>query len=279
MKRLTINSEGDVHLLATRLDFHVFRGQKQDWPVQSRLARVLQSLGCESENWKNRENNIIREFASRIHLYEHSPIDQADKLGCCSLMQHYGAPTRLIDFTASFYVALFFAVEDVEYTGDSVVWCLNEMKIRDKAIPRESVSAPDGNERQYQYDEMRKQATGVLASDSQPEGGLLLIEPAQKNQRLSRQQGCFLFPKQIDQDLSGILASDFSCDASENDCSVSDFTGANHDKVALKVIIPSKLRRDLLPGMLWRMNINHEVLFPGIDGFCKSMTHYCGHAG
>ena len=38
-------------------------------------------------------------------------------------MQHHGAPTRLIDFTWSPYVAAFFALERT--LADGVVWAMN----------------------------------------------------------------------------------------------------------------------------------------------------------
>ncbi|HTQ30076.1 MAG TPA: FRG domain-containing protein [Opitutaceae bacterium] len=276
MKRVTIASQDDIHLLARRLDFHIFRGDKEDRPIKSKLARTLEALGVERGNYKNRENNLIREFRSRISLYEKIAFREDDQIGCCSLMQHYGAPTRLIDFTSSLYVALFFAVEDIEHKKDSVIWCLNEMVIRDHAINRDAVSATDGNEAQQQHEKMRSLANGVLLSRTAGDcSSLLVVHPMMKNERLSRQQGLFIFPRDIDKSVNDILASDFSCPIDEVACNVSAFDKVNAEEFALKIIIPKELRRELLLGLLHKMNLIHEVLFPGIDGFCKSMFYHC----
>jgi len=275
MKQVIIQSEDDIHLLAKKLDWHIFRGQRQqEWPIKSKLARLLESIPIERGNYRNRENNVIREFGSRINLYEKIAFSPNDRIGCCSLMQHYGAPTRLIDFTASLYVALFFAVDDIEYKGDSAIWCLNEMLIRDKAVPREKIRSADGNDKQCQYQEMLRHANDLLLSDAENCPELLIIDPPIKNERLSRQQGCFLFPRRIDKSLNDILASDFSCSSSFEDCPASMFDKLNNDELALKIIVPANIRQALL-GLLWKMNISHELLFPGMDGFCKSMFFHC----
>jgi hypothetical protein len=38
-------------------------------------------------------------------------------------MQHHGAPTRLLDFTYSIYVAAYFALESAD--ADAAVWAVN----------------------------------------------------------------------------------------------------------------------------------------------------------
>lgn len=43
-----------------------------------------------------------------------------------ALMQHFGAPTRVLDITKSSYVAAYFAIEDATAGDDCAVWAINE---------------------------------------------------------------------------------------------------------------------------------------------------------
>jgi hypothetical protein len=73
------------------------------------------------------EEMLLERFSSQAHL--HLPADQlparrSDKQAWWMLMQHYGVPTRLLDWTKSFWVALYFAVE-ANWNSDGCVFVIN----------------------------------------------------------------------------------------------------------------------------------------------------------
>jgi len=97
----------------------LFRGQPNDWTLIPKLAR-LKLRG----DIFNIERLIIKEFErTSLPLSEFQPKDEWDLL---SLAQHHGLPTRLLDWTYSALVALWFAVKDVPLNKSkySVVWIL-----------------------------------------------------------------------------------------------------------------------------------------------------------
>ena len=66
-------------------------------------------------------------------------------------MQHHGAPTRLIDFTWSPYVAAFFALERA--TGDAAVWAVNPGAHRSSRAPNRTPPKYDPRHQgQFQQD-------------------------------------------------------------------------------------------------------------------------------
>lgn len=272
MNEVTIQSIEDLHLLSKRLDFHIFRGQREDWPLKPKLLRVLESFGIEHGNYKNRENNLLCEFQSKIGLYASDIGKPNDLLGEYSLMQHYGAPTRLLDFSESIYFAAFFAVEDVEHKKDSFIWCINEMIVRDKCVPRDRCNVSDGNVMEAQYEKMRKCAEARLSAPADRASGFLILEPRGKNERISRQQGLFLFPLSLTESIEDTLAEVYRCEKEIANVDVSYYDKVNTDEVALRIRIQSSCRMNILQS-LNQLNINYETLFPGIEGFCRSLYY------
>jgi hypothetical protein len=105
-----------------------FRGERNErGPLFSSLSRYLQNFGVAPEAWPLQEERILRIFKRKAHQFLTRPPEWDDDFQWLALMQHHGAPTRLIDFTWSPYVAAFFALEHA--LAEGVVWAMNPARI------------------------------------------------------------------------------------------------------------------------------------------------------
>lgn len=68
---------------------------------------------------------MIREFQRHLHHYSANVPDITLNDEWLSLMQHYGATTRFLDFTYSPYVAAYFAFEHSESNSQVAVWAID----------------------------------------------------------------------------------------------------------------------------------------------------------
>ncbi|MCP3940990.1 MAG: FRG domain-containing protein [Desulfobacteraceae bacterium] len=87
---------------------HIFRGQRESsWHLKSSLERMIG--GMRSGIPKHVEEITRLAFKRGIGAY--SPKTFNSNYEYFEMMQHYGAPTRLLDCTMSPYVAAYFAFE------------------------------------------------------------------------------------------------------------------------------------------------------------------------
>ena len=103
------------------------------------------------------------------------------------------------------------------------------------------------------------------------------------NERLAVQQGLFLFPSNVgsafEENLAGVFNS--QADVFKNTAAFT-YEPEKHDDImkhilpnitVLKIIVPRYLREEILRD-LWSMNVSSATLFPGIDGFTRSLNYH-----
>src|ERR1035437_9848006 len=118
-----------------------FRGhRKEDWPLASALSRYFRNFHIDRRAWPQQEGRILRIFKRKAHQFLEKPPDLDDDFQWLALMQHHGAPTRLLDFTWSPYVAAFFALERT--LADGVVWAMNPARIDSSRAPKQGRMDP-----------------------------------------------------------------------------------------------------------------------------------------
>lgn len=250
----------------------VFRGQSDSrWRLSTSLERFV-GVGI---THRGAERLILDRFKRRAHLYAPDVPAVDDDLAWVSLMQHHGGPTRLLDFTTSPWIALYFAVETVAKERTCAVWAVNRRGCDERAFHRIEVTyewdAPDV----LTEEALENNDVDGLLRDTHLFRKLILdnrfslvcsIQPRRDNLRMAMQQGIFLCPGNMS--LHGFEAN-----------LLNQFTGGKDPEYFLpvwnppqiyKVVIPGSLRRELLDD-LKRMNIGRASLFPGLDGFAHSM--------
>ena len=109
-----------------------FRGQSQDWPPFSSLARVQMRRDKAETERTNRRIQLFLQWASRTPALKHI-VDQEPKNEAFAIMQHHGIPTHYIDFTTDPGVAGFFAADTLNPPHEqfSCIYCLNTTWLMD----------------------------------------------------------------------------------------------------------------------------------------------------
>ena len=228
----------------------IFRGQPGVWPLKPSLERSCEFFGVSLHQSPAIEKQMIRDFR-RQYVGDNRDIVLNDTLYCMTLMQHYGSPTRLMDWTYSPYVAAFFALESCE--SECEIWCINH----DWCTKESEIIVPKLKDRGLDY--KRKDELFVpFFLESQPYLKFVRpINPLLLHQRLIIQQGVFLCPGNIENSFVKNLKA------------LKDWNKENHIiRINFKL---TKNQRNLALLELHRMNIHRASLFPGLDGFAQSL--------
>jgi FRG domain len=232
---------------------YVFRGQPDMvWGLQPSLTRPLFVTDSairkfDYEGALKAERAILDEF--QTHSTGRVPsgyfTNYEDLIGWWSLMQHYRAPTRLLDWTASPFVAAYFAVENPgHWNRDAAVWVVNAGMLNQ--------GAGDG----FSANEILRLTRIEDVSGQEEVPSICFIRRNRNTDRMIAQQGLFSLCRDPTINHAVALAARVSV--------------AVEFRTRFRIII----RKELKPEFLWRlrgMNISPDALFPGIDGIGMSM--------
>ncbi|HEX8604195.1 MAG TPA: FRG domain-containing protein [Pseudoduganella sp.] len=253
MEEITVATWNEFVALSAELDGWAFRGQQDaGWPLQTSLARYLQAYVPDRSSWRLREERAIRIFRRKAHNYLDNPAVLDNALRCLALMQHHGAPTRLLDFTKSPFVAVFFALERA--TRDAAIYALN--------TPRLWSAAPRGQPG-MDRNGIDPRLSGNFARLFLPNTNAIIWtgEPTEMDRRLVAQSGTLVVPGMVDQSLDEILQ--------HYDGNGGGNSGGN-SKLLKKIVLPKSMREEAMKA-LYRMNITNATLFPDLDGLARSI--------
>ncbi len=234
-------------------DDWIYRGQTRDWKLRSSLERSCERSRIPLADAPFIERALIDNFRRRYDGHDRQFVIE-DTLYCLALMQHHGAPTRLLDWTYSPYIALYFAVETVE--GGGVIWCMNQTWWRERA---RAVVGSEHFDRRNRYETRKDSSFLPLYMTDRPYRMVYLENPYFFSSRLNIQQGVFL------------CTGDVTASYEENLRGLGDWSDSGSVlKIECRMTAESSLQT---LKELNRMNIHRESLFPGLDGFAQALGH------
>ncbi len=254
----------------------IFRGDTASSVLETKLERAFEDYGVPQDRKRQSEMEMIREFQRKAGLYLDREPDKDDVLEWLALMRHYGAPTRLTDWTYSFYVAVHFALAD---DLEGAVWSFNAARVNRSDRVRQAIADAGGRERLEELHQRLAGMDNVLTVRRQWDklgdlaivSYLLLVEdplplvyvvnPFRLNRRLIIQQALFLISGDIRRPFVENLRHSYDGDEAA--------IRADLHKIVLK---PGKKERNRILRELRAMNISTEVLFPDLAGFARSLT-------
>ena len=220
------------------------RGQSDSsWSLEPSLVRHLRRVNVERA--LGIEFGAFRRFQSQYHLYANA--DSVDRsswgpIAWWMVMQHHSCPTRLLDWTLSPYVALYFAVEQ-HLDIDGAVWLFPSSAL-------ESISTS-------RFEELSKEDHSQLQTHEIQ--AVYPIEAAYHTERSAPQQAVFTVCTHVLGDHGLVI---------EN-----AFRGQETRYPLHKIIVPAELKNEYL-SRLRAMNITPSSLFPGLDGLGRAARDY-----
>ncbi len=239
-ERLDVGSPGKIT--------YAYRGQSDaSWGLVPSLVRKCQRFGVDEKQALRLEEFALTEFRSQAHLHVPPNIfaTTTDTVSWWTLMQHHGAPTRLLDWCASPYVAAYFAVVG-HPDSPGALWWVHTGTVRSAMDEKYEGTDWPKTESVVQDRFLRAGAPPVL----------LFVDRKNKTDRMVAQQGLFSISRQVLGDHGSLI----------RECTPEDSPKVLFQKIGIPAAQKSTFLRKLR-----HLNITASSLFPGLDGLARSV--------
>jgi hypothetical protein len=239
----------DTGPIGPRLSTHVYRGYPNaEWRLTTSLQRMLEVVNVADETRALQLEAIsLQEFKAQAlhHVSPNVLTSTNDTISWWSLMQHHGAPTRLLDWTSSIFVAAYFACSG-HPNADGAIRVVHVWSMDDWMDKKYHVNSPPENENEIKDRYLTAGAPHHV----------YFLSRESKTDRMIAQQGLFSICQNILGDYETIFGDVF------NDQSLPYY---------IHIRIPAKFK-PLFRRKLRAMNIVANSLFPGLDGVGRSVA-------
>jgi hypothetical protein len=218
----------------------------RDHPLTTTLIRL-------GGDYATLEKHLLRNFRK----YAHRNVVQRDSIWhWLSVAQHYGLPTRLMDWTYSPFAALHFVTADLgHFDRDGVIWAVNYLDTH--ALAPERLRA-----------RLEREGANVFTVEmlSEEVGSLGELDALEREPF-----AVFFEPPSIDDRIVNQFA--FFSVISDPSVAFDDWLG-NRPDLRRRIIIPADLKWEIRD-KLDQSNVTERVLFPGLQGLTAWLTrHY-----
>jgi hypothetical protein len=216
------------------------------YPLETTLMRMG---GC----YEELEKHLLRNFRK----YAHRRVVERDSMWhWLSVAQHYGLPTRLLDWTYSPFAALHFATADIErFDRDGAIWSVNYLHTHELVPDRLRSRLHQEGANVFTVEMLSKEVESLRELDAlSPEPFALFFEPPSIDDRIINQ---FAF---------------FSV-VSDPRVALDDWL-AGHPPLWTKILIAAELKWEIRD-KLDQSNVTERVLSPGLEGLTAWLRrHY-----
>jgi hypothetical protein len=224
----------------------VFRGLNN--VAHERMTTSLMRLGGDPAT---KERHLLRNF--RKYAYLDVRASDSDWYWL-AVGQHYGLPTRLLDWTYSPYVALHFATSDLrQMDQDGLIWCVDVDETK-SFLPGELAGLLDAEGAYVFTTEMLQRVAARLEDlEDLPGEFVVFLEPPSLDARIVNQYALFSLMSSPDAMLDDWLRK--------------------HSATFRRIIVPAAVKWEVRD-KLDQANITERVLFPGLDGLSRWLRRY-----